>query len=100
VLGTPGLLLGSFEEARYAATAVQLEAGDTVICYTDGATDLRPPWALSGEDFSVLLEQSVRETASAEAAASNISERLQAHRPFTERNDDIALVVLRVSASG
>src|SRR5262249_11969493 len=59
---------------------------------------VRPPWALSGDDLSVLLEQSVRAADGAEAAASNISERLQAHRAFTERNDDIALVVLRVRA--
>jgi PAS domain S-box-containing protein len=95
-LGTPGLLLGSFADARYAATPVELEPGDTVVFYTDGATDLRPPWALSGDDLSVLLEQSVRAADGAEAAASNISERLQTHRAFTERNDDIALVVLCV----
>jgi hypothetical protein len=47
----------------------------------------------------VLLEQAVKETASAEAAASSISDGLQAHRSFTERNDDIALVVLRVLAA-
>jgi PAS domain S-box-containing protein len=95
-LGRPGLLLGSFEDAQYGATDVELAPGDTAIFYTDGATDLRPPWALSGEDLTALFEQSVREAGSAEAAASNISDRFQAHRPFTERDDDVALVVLRV----
>jgi serine phosphatase RsbU (regulator of sigma subunit) len=96
MLGRPGMLAGSFADASYAATAVHLDPGDTVIFYTDGATDLRPPYALSSEQFSALLAGAISAAGSAEEAASRISEGLQAHRPFAQRNDDIALVVLRV----
>jgi PAS domain S-box-containing protein len=93
-LGESGTLLGMLGDARSTTVEVSLRPGDAIVFYTDGATDASPPFGLTADEFLELVEAS--RDASAEAIADNIHHRLEAIRPFDERNDDLALLVMEV----
>ena len=96
VLGAPGTLLGAFEEVRFETVATHLDAGDTLVLYTDGICDVAPPHGLSEDQVVRLLQGAAEEAADGEALADGIHDRLAAVLPLDDRNDDIALLVLRV----
>jgi PAS domain S-box-containing protein len=97
VIGTPGSILGMIDDAQFEAQTFQLAPGDVVVLYTDGATDVRPPHDLDPARFLALVEQSVQSTRTAEQVADRLHEALETVLPVNRRNDDIALLVLRVS---
>jgi serine phosphatase RsbU (regulator of sigma subunit) len=96
LIGAPGTLLGMVDHARFEARTAELEPGDVVVFYTDGATDVRPPHDLDVEQFVAVVTQSVQGAGTAEEVANRIQFELDAVLPFNRRNDDIALLVLRV----
>ena len=96
VLGQPGSLIGAMPIPEPEPYQADLAPGETVVFYTDGAYDLPPPHDLSDDDLLRLFSEAAGEGGDAEAMADAISARLQADTPFDEREDDIALVVLRV----
>ncbi|WP_422745525.1 SpoIIE family protein phosphatase [Micromonospora sp. WMMD754] len=55
VITVPGVLLGAFPEVRLGRRSVALEAGDTVLFYTDGVIEARGPGGLFGEERLVEL---------------------------------------------
>ncbi|MCZ7439591.1 SpoIIE family protein phosphatase [Micromonospora sp. WMMC241] len=55
VINLPGVLLGAFPEVRLGRRSVALEAGDTVLLYTDGVIEARGPDGLFGEERLVEL---------------------------------------------
>lgn len=85
--------LGSLAGERYASTtvAIPFETGDTLLLYTDGVSDARPP----GGSFFPLdgLLRGVRDL-TPDAIARFLRDRLLEHM-VGELNDDAALVVLR-----
>jgi serine phosphatase RsbU (regulator of sigma subunit) len=95
-LGMPGTLVGAVEPLAFHPVTVALEDGDVVVFSTDGATDLRPPHNLEPEQFTELIERACRAGGCAETIADRIHGALTAVLPFDRRNDDIALLVLRV----
>jgi serine phosphatase RsbU (regulator of sigma subunit) len=100
-LGTPGTLIGAFGLLQtMPTTAVRLLPGDTVVLYTDGATDVRDPDGLSADQFQHLVAASVSGAANAEMVADRLHEQLSSIRPIEQRSDDIALLVLRVKGPG
>jgi serine phosphatase RsbU (regulator of sigma subunit) len=94
-LGEHGVLLGAFDEVVATTADYVLAPGDTVVLYTDGANDLRPPDTLSPEDMCALVARAVAGAPSADDAAARIFGALGDLKAFDERDDDIALVVLR-----
>jgi PAS domain S-box-containing protein len=95
--GTPGTLIGAFNLLHTTeTTAVRLLPGDTVVLYTDGATDVPDPDGLSAEEFQDLVAGAVGGADSAEMVADRLHEQLSSIRPIEQRSDDIALLVLRV----
>jgi PAS domain S-box-containing protein len=96
-IGSPGKLLGMFEDARGATQSIALEPGDAVVFYTDGATDVRPPHWLDSGQFTAIVAQAAQDATSAEAVADRLHEALEIVLPFKHREDDIALLVLRMS---
>jgi serine phosphatase RsbU (regulator of sigma subunit) len=93
-LGTPGPLLGAFEDTRWEERTVALGAGDALVFYTDGVTDTRgPDDALFGP---ARLEAVLRAAAGydADEVASRIDDALRAFERGQQR-DDVALLVLR-----
>ncbi|HTM57501.1 MAG TPA: SpoIIE family protein phosphatase [Candidatus Udaeobacter sp.] len=87
-----GVLLGITPQAQYVDTAVDLEAGDIVVLYTDGLTEARQGDEMFGtERLAEALE------GCAERRASDIVRTLlQAVRAFSDQPlDDVTIVVLK-----
>lgn len=93
--GRPGMLIGISDIPDPVPFEMVLSPGDTLVFYTDGAFDLPPPHDLSQEDLVGLVAAAARET-DADAVLKAIARGLESRTPFEEREDDIAVVVLRV----
>lgn len=92
----PGTLLGVFDDISVTTSTNNLRPGDTVVLYTDGATDVPHPFGLDPAAIARLVGDASTDASSAEGVADAIHERLARILPFEQRNDDIALLVLRV----
>jgi sigma-B regulation protein RsbU (phosphoserine phosphatase) len=97
VLGTPGSLLGVFEQIQLEVATVALAVGDVVVLYTDGLTDLPPPHGRTEADVVALVAEVASGRSAAEIAEA-IHDALTRRLPLAQRADDVALVVLRVTA--
>lgn len=94
--GTPGSLLGVFDGLNVTTTTTSLHSGDTVVLYTDGVTDVAPPNGLTPQELSHLIGRISAETGSAEETADSLHAALSSVLPLDKRDDDIALLILRV----
>jgi serine phosphatase RsbU (regulator of sigma subunit) len=99
-VGQHNLLLGGFDTVSAMTTTVELAPGDTVVLYTDGATDVRPPGTLSSDAMRELVGSSVAGAASADDAADRLFHALDGRKAFEDREDDVALVVIRAMDGG
>lgn len=95
-IGEPGSLLGIFTESRSSTHSTDLRPGDIAMLYTDGITDVRPPHDLTPQDMEHMIRQAAAHATTAEAIATNLGVLIDAKLPFTDRDDDIALLVLSV----
>ena len=90
--GTP---LGLFENADYDLHEIQLNAGDTVVMYTDGVTEaMNDQWEQFGTERLETIVKQHSKTSSQTLA----EEILKAVRQFTydaSQSDDITLLILR-----
>ena len=95
-VGEPGLLLGVENEPRLRDHVLELHPGDTLLLYTDGLTDAyAPERMLSTEDVASML------AGCAGRSAAEIADRVQRAAlddDVREPRDDVALVVLRITA--
>jgi serine phosphatase RsbU (regulator of sigma subunit) len=96
-VGSPGTILGILDEIHSTTAEVTLQPSDTVVFYTDGLTDVRPPYGLTADQVGEMIALASR-AESAEGVAESIREQLGEVLPMSQRNDDIAMVVLRVTA--
>jgi serine phosphatase RsbU (regulator of sigma subunit) len=94
VLGEPGTLLGVFDEIAATVAETTLEAGDVVVFYTDGVTDMPPPHGLAVDELIPIVSDAAR-TAGADETADSIDRALGSRLPESSRRDDIALIVVR-----
>ncbi len=94
-LGRPGRLLGVFDDAPVHLHQTRLGPGEFVVFYTDGVTDLPPPFGLSVEDFTQQIAR-LQHTGGAEMIADEIEAALVERVSDPYRADDVALVVVRV----
>jgi sigma-B regulation protein RsbU (phosphoserine phosphatase) len=92
----PGSLIGVFKDIDVTATTTVLHPGDTVVLYTDGVTDVAPPHGLGTDELIELVGQAVAETRSAAQLADRLHAELSAILAIDERDDDIALLILRL----
>jgi serine phosphatase RsbU (regulator of sigma subunit) len=74
--------------------AFELDAGDALILYTDGVTDVPGAGALTPEQFAELVAGV--SAGSADDVATAVGKHLEEIRPFELRSDDIAVVVAKV----
>jgi PAS domain S-box-containing protein len=95
--GIPGTLLGVFSEVSVANTSVRLDAGDTVVWFTDGVTEAHGADGLFGDDR---LESTLRSLAGApaDAIAGGVADAVTAYRGGGTSEDDMAVLVVRISA--
>jgi serine phosphatase RsbU (regulator of sigma subunit) len=96
--GEYGSLIGVFDDIDVTTTALVLGPGDTVVLYTDGVTDVAPPHGLTTEEFAAMVGRAAAEASSAEELADRLRAELSVILPISERNDDIALLILRLPA--
>ncbi len=94
-IGSPGTLLGVLDTIDVTATTETLHDSDVVVFYTDGATDV-PRHSLDEHQWRDLVATASCAATTAEAIADNIRESLGLVLPFEQRNDDIALLILKV----
>ena len=96
-IGTPGTLLGVVPVVTATPHHVELVAGDTIVLYTDGVTDVAPPFGLEPEQLQQLVTGAVEPGGTADEIAARLGEAIAAVLPIPERNDDVAIVVARVT---
>jgi serine phosphatase RsbU (regulator of sigma subunit) len=96
--GRPGTLLGVVSDPELEDAALYLEPGDTLVLYTDGVTEARAPTRVWGmNDLVGFVGQ--HEPLRAAAIAERI-ERGALSAQADEPRDDVAIVVLKVTAAG
>jgi len=95
--GTPGTLLGIYEQVQLSDLTVDLEPGDAVVFHTDGVTEERREGRMFGEER---LAELLR--VSAGLSAAGIADRIErAVLEFTPGPpaDDVAVIVLRLTGN-
>lgn len=90
--GTPGTLIGVYEEISVRTEQTMIGSGDVVVLYTDGITDLPSPFGIEPSALASLVHRqrgsSVSETA--EAIHRSLTERV----PDQRRRDDAAVLIV------
>lgn len=99
LVGRPGPLIGVLEEVAHPAVTFDLAPGDALVLYTDGANDLPPPDHLDDDELVAMVAAAIAATEDAEGALEALSAALHERTPFSARNDDVALVVVRATGA-
>ncbi|MDP8976061.1 MAG: SpoIIE family protein phosphatase [Actinomycetota bacterium] len=94
-VGSPGTLLGLFEEPDLVDTDVELAPGDAAIFFTDGATEAKRRRVLLGENRLRAIVSTCTGLRAAEIAH-RLEDAILAFQEENGPNDDLAIVVLRV----
>lgn len=98
-IGAHGAILGVLEEVWSSQCREALGPGDTFVAYTDGVTDVPPPYGLTPDEFEALAVEVVAPTATAEEAADALGAAITEILPVDQREDDIAIVVVRIGSA-
>lgn len=94
-VGKPGTLLGILDTVNVEPVFKTLDRGDVIVFYTDGATDVRDH-SLDEQQWSDLVATSAPPATTAEEIADNIRNALERELPFDQRNDDVALLIVKI----
>jgi PAS domain S-box-containing protein len=99
IVGEPGTLLGVVPEIELRTTQLELQPGDTLVFYTDGVTEARSD---TGAMFGLEgLRSAIKACVGCDAA--EVAERIESsltNAQVVKPRDDIAIVVVQVSATG
>lgn len=95
----PGTLIGVFDAIALRPVTTTLRPGDTLVLFTDGVTDVAPPYMLDEATVAAMVCQAAVAGADADAVADLLHLAINEVMPIEERADDIAVMVLRVPAS-
>jgi serine phosphatase RsbU (regulator of sigma subunit) len=95
-IGAFGSLIGVLPAITTSTVDIDLQPGDTVLLYTDGVTDLRPPNGLDEAELLAVVEGARVTVGSADVVAAGLGRAIQALVPIDERHDDVALLVVRI----
>ncbi len=94
-LGTPGTLLGMFDAININPVTIDLLDQDVIVFNTDGATDVAKH-SLDEQQWRELVTTAAHNATTANEIADNIRDALEEVLPFDQRNDDIALLIIKV----
>jgi serine phosphatase RsbU (regulator of sigma subunit) len=67
------------------------------VLYTDGVTDVSPPYGLDPDALEKLVARATEGETDAEDIAVALGREVEEVLPISERNDDVALVIVHVS---
>ena len=95
-LGKPGALLGMIHGPKRQDTRYTLEAGETVVLYTDGVTEGSRDAEFYGEERLGEVIEEVREAGAGEIAEAIVDSALEFQHGHSR--DDIAVVVVKALA--
>ena len=95
-IGTPGRLAGLFDSIDVTVTSVAINSGDSIVFYTDGATDVAPPHGLTPTQLEELVRAAAVGRPDPEQIADRLEESLSSILPIADRRDDIAILVVCV----
>jgi PAS domain S-box-containing protein len=96
-IGKAGMLVGAVPSITVTTVDGVLEPGDTVVLYTDGVTDVSPPHGIDPEALARMVAKAAEGEVSAEDIAARLGNAIEEVLPISERNDDVALLVVRVT---
>ena len=96
MIGSPGTLIGVFADVHLTPEVTLLAPGDTLILYTDGVTDVRPPHDLDDEALITLVKGAASGSGDAATVTSKLLNGIEAVLPISRRHDDMALLVIRI----
>jgi len=96
-VGAPGMLVGAVPSITVTPVEATLRRGDTLVLYTDGVTDVSPPHGLDPEALEKLVARASERQTDAEEIAVALGREIEDVLPISERNDDVALVIVHVS---
>ena len=85
------------DSVRVQPVTTVLHPGDTVVLYTDGVTDVRPPHDIDADVLARMVQHACERGDTADEVAEHLRERIEAVLPLALRNDDIAVLVLRIT---
>jgi serine phosphatase RsbU (regulator of sigma subunit) len=93
VVGEHGTLLGVFDDLRLRVDEVVLDAGEAIVFYTDGITDLPPPHGRTEVELADFVSGHSGRTADdlVQHIRADLDDRLSVHK----RADDVAVLVIR-----
>jgi sigma-B regulation protein RsbU (phosphoserine phosphatase) len=97
-LGSGGPALGVVEDAVYDVQEIELTRGDVLVAYTDGLVETRGPGGGQLGPEGVVAAVRGAPALSAPALRSRILDAAAAHRAGAPLQDDVTLVVARVTA--
>ena len=95
-IGTYGTLIGVLPAIRVSVTETVLAKGSTLVLHTDGVNDVRPPHDLDDEALAELIMSAARSAGPADVIAARLGDAIERILPIPDRDDDVALVVVRV----
>ena len=91
-IGEPGTLLGVFDQIKVSVARAVVRPGEVLVFYTDGMTDLPPPYGL--DDAQALeLVASAAERGAAADVVDVLRGDVRRRTPPGSHRDDVALVV-------
>ncbi len=88
-IGAPGMLVGAVPSITVTTVEGTLEAGDTVVLYTDGVTDVSPPHGIDPDALARMVAKAAEGEVSAEDIAGRLGDAIEEVLPISERNDDV-----------
>ncbi|HTN81267.1 MAG TPA: SpoIIE family protein phosphatase, partial [Acidimicrobiales bacterium] len=95
-VGIPGMLLGAIDSVTVHPVDGVLDVGDTLVLYTDGVTDVSPPYGIEPDELEKMAADAAAGEQSAESIAARFGDAIEEVLPISEREDDVALVVVHV----
>ena len=94
-MGSDNMVLGVNPDEKYTQQIVQLQAGDTLLIYTDGLTDaMNFQQQLFGRQR--VMDAFLASGASAEAVAQNILWSMRRFAGLNKRNDDVTMIAAKI----
>lgn len=96
-LGRAGTLIGVIPRLRLTPHVAELTVGDTLVLNTDGITDVPAPHDIDEAAMVRIVTDAAAGKGPAEQVAERLGRSVQAVLPIPDRDDDIALVVVRIT---